>query len=181
MLKDEGPMMTMNNSMTIRKAAYLAACIAICQIAGVIGSVFTSSSVATWYPTLVKPWFAPPGYVIAAVWIVLFTFMGISVFMIWQESRSSIHSLAGNRTGNKMALAIFAVQLLVNILWSYAFFGLRSPLAGLAVIVVLWFLILQCIIVFWSIRRNAALLLVPYLLWVSFAAFINYSIWKLNS
>ena len=147
--------------------------IVICQMAGVLGSVFTSSSVLTWYPTLIKPSFTPPGGLIGTVWIVLFTLMGISLFLIWREGNGGPEK--------KMALGVFAVQLVVNVLWSWAFFGLQSPLAGIVVIAVLWLLILQCILRFWPISRNAALLLVPYILWVSFAAFLNFTIWRLNS
>ena len=160
------------NPITLRELARLILCIAICQIAGVIGSVFTASSVTTWYPTLVKPWFTPPGSIISAVWIAIFTLMGLSLFLIWRKGISSMNG--------KIALGVFAAQLLVNILWSYAFFGLQSPLVAVIVIVVLWLLILQNIIRFWSISKNAALLLVPYILWVSFAAFLNYTIWRLN-
>ena len=161
------------NSITLRELARLILCIAICQMAGVIGSIFTASSVATWYTTLNKPWFSPPGFVISAVWILLFVLMGISLFLVWRQSISGADS--------KIALAVFAAQLLVNTLWSYAFFGLQSPLAGVVVIVVLWLLILQTIIRFWPISKDAALLLVPYIIWVSFAGFLNYSIWRLNS
>ena len=160
------------NSITFRELARLILCIAICQSAGVIGSVFTASSVNTWYTTLVKPWFTPPGSVISVVWIALFVLMGLSLFLIWQKGISSANS--------KIALGVFAFQLLVNVLWSYAFFGLQSPLAGIVVIVVLWLLILQSIIRFWSISKDAALLLFPYIIWVSFAAFLNYTIWGLN-
>jgi benzodiazapine receptor len=161
------------NSINLRELARLILCIAICQIAGVIGSVFTASSVTTWYPTLVKPWFTPPGSIISAVWIAIFALMGLSLFLIWGKWISS--------TNAKIALGVFAAQLLVNMLWSYAFFGLQSPLVAVMVIVVLWLLILQNIIRFWSISKDAALLLVPYILWVSFAAFLNYTIWRLNS
>jgi len=160
------------NSITFRELTRLILCIAICQLAGVIGSVFTASSVTTWYPTLVKPWFTPPGSVISAVWIALFALMGMSLFLIWRTDMSGGDS--------KVALGVFAAQLLVNMLWSYAFFGLQSPLAGVVVIVVLWLLILQSIIRFWSISKDAALLLVPYIIWVSFAAFLNYTIWRIN-
>ena len=88
---------------------------------------------------------------------------------------------ARNDADGKIALGIFALQLVVNVLWSWAFFGLQSPAAGIVVIVVLWLLIVQCVVRFWPISRNAALLLVPYILWVSFAAFLNYSVWRLNS
>ena len=158
---------------TLREITRLILAIVICQSAGAVGSFFTSSSVSTWYPALIKPSFTPPGSVIGAVWIVLFTLMGVSLFLVWRDSK--------NDADRKIALSIFAAQLVVNVLWSWAFFGLQSPLAGIVVIVVLWLLILQCIVRFWPISRNAALLLVPYILWVSFAAFLNYTLWRLNS
>lgn len=148
-------------------------CIIICQAAGVVGSVFTSRSVSTWYPTLVKPGYTPPGWVIGLVWIVLFTLMGVSLFLVWREGL--------RRPDVRKSVYIFSAQLVVNVLWSWAFFGQHSPLAGLAVIAVLWILILLTIIKFWQISRGAALLLVPYILWVSFAAFLNFTIWRLNS
>ena len=98
--------------------------------------------------------------------------MGLSLFLIWRKGISG--------TNGKIALGVFAAQLLVNVLWPYAFFGLQSPLAGVIVIVILWLLILQSIIRFWPISKEAALLLVPYILWVSFAAFLNYNLWRLN-
>jgi translocator protein len=160
------------NTITSRELGRLILCIAVCELAGIIGSIFTASSVTTWYATLDKPWFAPPGPIISAVWILLFALMGLSLFLVWQKGISG--------TDVKIALGVFAAQLLVNVLWSYAFFGLQPPLAAVIVIVVLWLLILQCIIRFWYISRDAALLLVPYILWVSFAAFLNYTFWRLN-
>lgn len=148
-------------------------CIIICQAAGVVGSIFTSSSVSSWYPTLIKPSFTPPGWLIGLVWTILFTLMGISLFLVWREGL--------DQADVKTAIYFFAAQLVVNVMWSGAFFGLQSPLAGLAVIAVLWVLILMTIIRFWPISRGAALLLVPYILWVSFAAFLNFAIWNLNS
>jgi tryptophan-rich sensory protein len=146
--------------------------IVACQVAGSMGSIFTNMSVSTWYPTLIKPWFTPPAGVIPAVWIMLFTLMGVSLFLVWREGFS--------RPEVKLAIYVFAAQLVVNILWSAAFFGLRSPLAGLVVIIVLWITILLTIVKFWPVSRNAALLLVPYILWVSFAAYLNYSFLMLN-
>lgn len=151
-------------------------CIAVCQMAGAIGSLFTASSVGTWYADLSKPWFSPPGWVISAVWISLFTLMGISLFLVWRPAPAGREQQANK----KIALLVFAIQLLVNAGWSWAFFGLQSPPAGLAVIMVLWLLILLTIWRFWLISRTAAWLLLPYLLWVSFAAFLNYSFWRLN-
>jgi translocator protein len=99
--------------------------------------------------------------------------MGISLFLVWRDGKKSADW--------KISLGVFAAQLVVNVLWSWAFFGLQSPLAGIVVIAVLWLLILQAIVRFWPISKNAAWLLVPYILWVSFAAFLNYTIWQLNS
>ena len=100
--------------------------IIICQMAGIVGSIFTASSVASWYPTLVKPSFTPPGFYIGLIWIVLFTLMGISLFIIWGET---LRNLAA-----RIALNIFSAQLIVNVLWNVAFFGMRSPISGLVVI-----------------------------------------------
>ena len=147
--------------------------IIICQMAGVIGSIFTASSVTSWYPTLVKPPFTPPGFYIGLIWIVLFGIMGISLFLFWRDSSG------GQAT--RSALYFFAAQLIFNILWSAAFFGTRSPINGLFVIAILWVLILITIIKFMPLNRTAALLLIPYIIWVSFAAYLNYSIWSLNS
>jgi benzodiazapine receptor len=147
-------------------------CIIACQGAGILGSVFTNMSVSTWYPTLTKPWFTPPNGVIPAVWTLLFTLMGLSLFLVWRES--SAHSEA------KRAIYVFAAQLVVNILWSAAFFGLRSPLAGLILIALLWIMIMLTIIKFWRVSREASVLLVPYILWVSFAAYLNYTLMTLN-
>jgi benzodiazapine receptor len=147
--------------------------IIICQLAGIIGSIFTASSVTSWYPTLVKPSFTPSGFYIGLIWIVLFFLMGISLFLIWRETPSSIEA--------RVALNFFAAQLIVNVLWSMAFFGMRSPIRGVFVIAFLWILILINIIKFWPVNRTAAILLIPYIVWVSIAAYLNYSIWRLNS
>lgn len=146
--------------------------IIICQMAGIIGSIFTAGSVTSWYPTLVKPSFSPPGFYIGLIWIVLFTLIGISLFLIWRETPSYPAAM--------IALYFFAVQLIVNVLWSVAFFGMRSPISGLVVIAFLWVLIFITIIKFWPINRTAALLLIPYIVWVSIAAYLNFSIWRLN-
>jgi len=146
--------------------------IIICQMAGIIGSISTAGSVTSWYPTLVKPSFSPPGFYIGLIWIVLFTLMGISLFLIWRETPSNLAA--------RIALYFFAAQLIVNVLWSVAFFGMRSPISGLVVIALLWVLILIMIIKFWPINRTAALLLIPYIVWVSIAAYLNFSIWRLN-
>lgn len=162
----------MMTTIKTRELPRLVLSILICQLAGVVGSVFTASTVTTWYPTLAKPSFAPPGWAISLVWIVIFTLMGISLFLVWREGAS--------RPDVRTALYIFAAQLVVNVLWSFAFFWLKSPLAGIAVIIVLWALILATILKFRAVSKSAALLLVPYILWVSFAAFLNYTLWRMN-
>jgi benzodiazapine receptor len=146
--------------------------IIICQMAGVIGSALTAGSVAEWYPTLIKPSFAPPGSTIGLIWIILFTLMGISLFLVWRE--------APENPAARTALYFFAAQLIVNVSWNAAFFTLRSPANGLVVIAILWILILITIVKFWPINKTAALLLVPYIGWVSIAAYLNYLLWALN-
>lgn len=145
--------------------------IAICLFAGVLGSVFTTPAIPGWYATLIKPSFAPPNWLFAPVWTTLFIMMGISLFLIWQKEDVKV----------KNALYIFGAQLIFNVLWSAAFFGLRSPLAGLIEICILWILILLTIMKFMEISRTAGLLLIPYIFWVSFAAVINFFIWRLNN
>jgi benzodiazapine receptor len=151
----------------------LAVSIAVCQLAGFVGSVFTRISVGTWYAALKKPSFTPPNWVFSPVWITLFVLMGIAAFLVWNKGLSDQKV--------KTALGIFAVQLILNVLWSVMFFGLRSPLAGLIEIAVLWVAILLTILYFFKVSNTAGILLIPYFLWVSFAAVLNFSIWKLNS
>jgi len=145
----------------------------ICLIAGFIGSFFTSPAITTWYATLQKPSFAPPNWVFFPVWTSLFIMMGISLFLVWQKGWDDKKV--------KIAIYIFAVQLVMNILWSVAFFGFRSPLLGLMEIIILWITILATTLSFIKVSRTAAYLLIPYIIWVTFAAILNYSIWRLNS
>jgi benzodiazapine receptor len=146
--------------------------ILICQGAGFIGSLFTRPSIPTWYATLVKPPFTPPNGIFAPVWITLFLLMGISLFLIWRRR------LAERKV--RVALGCFGSQLLFNILWSVLFFGLRSPLAGFIDIAVLWVAIALTIFYFLKISKTAGVLLMPYIVWVSFAAVLNGYIWRLN-
>lgn len=140
--------------------------------AGAIGSVFTASAIPTWYVDLVKPALNPPSWVFGPVWTVLYLLMGIAAFLIWKKNL--------NRRDVKMALGIFVVQLVLNALWSIIFFGLHSPGGALVEIVFLWLAILATIIAFAKISQPAAWLLVPYIVWVSFAVYLNYAIWTLN-
>jgi tryptophan-rich sensory protein len=146
----------------------LSVCILVCQLAGVVGSIFTLASIPTWYATLQKPFFNPPNWLFGPAWIVLYTLMGISLFLVWRKNPT------------RPAMGVFGVQLVLNTLWSIVFFGLKSPLFGLVVIVLLWPAILITILRFRSISKPAALLLVPYILWVSFAAVLNAAVFILN-
>ena len=146
--------------------------ILICQAAGVIGSLFTTPSIPTWYASIEKPSFTPPNSVFGPVWITLFLLMGIALFLVWREG------LSDRNVRNTFTL--FIVQLVLNVLWSAAFFGLRSPLAGLVVIIVLWAAILLTIIRFFGISRAAGALLIPYIAWVSYAAVLNGALYILN-
>lgn len=146
--------------------------IAVCQLAGIIGSFFTSSSVSTWYEELNKPSFNPPSWVFSPVWITLFLLMGVAFYIVWCKGIKSINS--------KIAVTLFGFQLGLNTLWSILFFGLRSPLASFIEILFLWIAILLTIIYFYKLSKPAAYLMIPYILWVSFAAILNFSFVILN-
>jgi translocator protein len=144
-----------------------------CLGAGVIGSFFTTPAIPTWYAALQKPAFNPPNWLFAPVWTALYLLMGIAVFLVW---RQGLHN-----TLAKIALGFFGGQLFLNVCWSLLFFGLRSPLLGLAEICLLWVMIVLTLRAFLKVSLPAGLLLLPYLAWVSFAAFLNWTIWRLNS
>lgn len=142
------------------------------QFAGVIGSVFTRESVATWYQQLNKPLLTPPSWVFAPVWTTLFLLMGWSFYLILVSGQG--------KTGRATAISLFCVHLAVNTLWSFLFFGLRSPFWAFIDIIVLWGMIALLVRIFWGINRWAGAMLIPYLLWVSFAFFLNYGLWMMN-
>ena len=146
--------------------------IVICQLAGIVGGLFTASSVNTWYATLIKPSFNPPNWLFSPVWITLYGMMGIALFLVFKRGLDA--------EGVKAALVLFVAQLIGNALWSVLFFGLKLPLVALLEILVLWILILLTMIRFFKISRPAGLLLLPYLLWVSFASVLNFFLWLLN-
>jgi len=154
--------------------------VAICELAGLVGSIFTFVSVNSWYAILIKPVLTPPAWVFGPVWITLFLLMGVAVYLVWVKPESHWHIWGGSKKLKQTALIIFAAQLVLNILWSFVFFGLHNPLAGLIEIIVLWLAIAATIWVFAKISRSAAWLLLPYLLWVSFAMYLTTAIWLLN-
>ena len=147
-------------------------CIAACQLVGFVGSFFTRPAIPAWYAGLQKPSFAPPNWLFGPMWISLYLLMAIAAYLVWQKGLAV--------EGARAALVIFILQLLLNALWSPAFFGLRSPLAGAVVIVLLWLAIVLTIVLFWKVSRPAALLLLPYILWVTLASALNISIYLLN-
>ena len=142
----------------------------LCETAGVVGSVFTRDSLRDWYPTLQKPSFTPPDWVFGTVWTVLYAMMGVSLYLASRQ-REEVETAARG---------LFAVQLMLNTLWTYIFFGRRSPGWALVEISLLWVAIASTTLSFFRVSRTAALLLLPYLLWTSFAAVLNYSVWRLN-
>jgi len=151
--------------------------IGISEMAGIIGSVFTISAIPNWYSTLVKPALNPPSWIFGPVWTTLYALMGIAAFLIWSSYAKVSED---KKKGIKVALALFGIQLVLNTLWSIIFFGLQNPGWALVNIILLWLAIVWTIAVFYKISKPAAYLLVPYLLWVSFAMYLNYAIWALN-
>lgn len=156
---------------TTRMTSFLLLVLAIvlCELAGALGAVFTRSAIPTWYRTLSKPKLNPPSWVFGPVWTTLYALMGVSVWLIWKSAPLS-----------NIALCIFALQLALNAAWSYIFFGMKRVGLALVDIVLLWLSIVLTIVVFIPISALATWLLAPYLVWVSFASYLNYSIWKLN-
>ena len=146
--------------------------ILLCVVVGSLGSIFTYPAIGTWYASLAKPSFTPPNWLFAPVWTALFILMGIALYLVWSKGLKA--------KGVKTALEIFGIQFALNVLWSFLFFGLRSPLYGFVEIIVLWFAILATIVSFYRISRPAAYLLAPYIIWVTIAAALNYSILVLN-
>ena len=155
----------------LRQIIELFVSVAVCLGAGFAGSRFTFRSVATWYPTLRKPAWTPPAWLFAPVWTALYCLMGIAAWLVW------------NRAGwaaTRIPLALFAIQLVLNVAWSGIFFGWRKPAWALAEIVLLWVAIAATACEFWPVSRSAAWLLVPYVVWVTYAAALNFAIWRLN-
>lgn len=150
----------------------LALSIFVAQSAGIVGGIFTASSVRTWYSTLVKPDFNPPSWVFGPVWTLLYTLIGIALYIVWTR-----HVGGHVRT---LWLRTFWVQLIFNALWSFLFFGMHNPEVAFYEILVLLASIGFLVGLSWSFDRRVTLLLVPYLAWVSFAMYLNYSIVQLN-
>ncbi|MBI4101537.1 MAG: tryptophan-rich sensory protein [Candidatus Nealsonbacteria bacterium] len=158
--------------MKINNLLGLVAAVGVSELAGVVGSVFTISAIPTWYAGLAKPELNPPSWVFGPTWTMLYALMGVAAFLVWRAG--------WGKREVKLALGIFGLQLALNAIWSIIFFGLQSPGWALAEIAFLWVAIFATIIVFSRVSRPAAGLLVPYILWVSFAGYLNFMIWRLN-
>jgi tryptophan-rich sensory protein len=157
---------------TIQSYPKLAAAVLFCVIAGSLGSLVTVTGPGSWYAELEKPFFTPPGWVFAPVWITLFILMGIALYLVWESGTEHREVRA--------ALGIFGVQFALNVVWSFLFFGLRSPLLGLVDIIILWAMIVATIASFYRVRTTAAYLLIPYIAWVSLATVLNGAIYFMN-
>ena len=152
------------------KALKLIVSLALPQVAGGLGAFFTFSSVKSWYLTINRPSWNPPNWLFGPVWTALYIMMGIACYVIWKS----------NHPQKRQLLTFYFVQLGLNALWSPVFFGGESPILGLIVIIPLWVMILVCILQFKKVSGWASGLMVPYLLWVSFATALNAAIWWLN-
>lgn len=157
---------------TRKKIAALLVAVLIPEVVGAVAAVATQSSVGTWYPTLVKPWFTPPDAVFAPVWITLYAVMGVASWRIWARG--------SRRARVQMALAAYGVQLLLNGAWSVVFFGLQSISGGLVTILFLLTALGVTIRLFSRVDRLAAWLLAPYLAWTAYATALNAALWWLN-
>jgi benzodiazapine receptor len=146
--------------------------IVACEGAGGIGAIFTMPAIRAWYASLKKPAFTPPNAAFGPVWITLYLLMGIAIFLVWREGLG--------QQGVTTAFIIFWVQLVVNILWSVIFFGLRSIIGGMIMILLLWIAILINIITFFGVSPISGGLLIPYIIWVTIAANLNVRLWILN-
>lgn len=141
-------------------------------LTGAIGSAFTVTGIDSWYASINKPSFNPPNWIFGPVWTTLYILMGISMYLVWQKGLKDKFV--------KNSFILFLIHLVLNSLWSVVFFGLENPALAFLIIIILWLMILVLIIRFYRIKKLAAYLLIPYILWVSFASVLNYSIWHLN-
>lgn len=156
----------------MRRIVGIAVFVVICELAGVAGSLFTRPAIPGWYAGLAKPSFNPPNWIFGPVWIALYALMGIAAWLVYVRGTE--------RPEVKQALFAFAAQLGLNVLWSVMFFGARRILGAFIIIVALLVVILGLIPRFHRISRAAGYLLVPYFLWVGFAAVLNAAIYVLN-
>lgn len=157
----------------MNKITRIAIVIIVCLAVGYSSSEVTKSAIETWYSALEKPSFNPPNWIFAPVWTLLFVLMGIAAGLVWDKIKEQNEEV-------KKALGFFLIQLILNAVWSYLFFGLKNPMLALIEIILLWLLIYETFLQFKKINKTAGYLLIPYMAWVAFAAVLNGSIWWLN-
>ena len=145
----------------------------VCLAVGYSASLVTRPSVETWYPTIAKPVFNPPNWIFMPMWTLLYILMAVAAGLVWDKIKEQNEEV-------KKALGFFLIQLTLNAIWSYLFFGLKNPMLALVEIVLLWLMIYETYLKFIKINKTAGYLLIPYMAWVSFAAILNASIWWLN-
>ncbi len=157
----------------MNKYTKILVCVASCLAIGFLSGQVTKDAIITWYPTIAKPIFNSPNWIFAPVWSMLFTFMGIASGLVWAR-------IEYDKEIVKKALIYFAIQLLLNALWSFLFFGLQNPILALVEIILLWLMIYETYNQFSKIDKIAGFLFIPYLAWVGFALILNASICWLN-
>lgn len=156
----------------VREVPKLIVSIIIVFLAGAVGTVSTLPQITTWYASLAKPSWTPPNWAFGPIWSTLYVLMGISLFLVWREGL--------DKKKVQVGILVFAVQLVLNAVWSLVFFGGHNIFGGLILVIILWIAILVNIIVFYRISKAAGLILIPYLIWVSIASYLNYSVLVLN-
>ncbi len=181
--------------MPINNLVKFVVAVIVSEIAGVIGATVTIPAISEWYSTLARPAYAPPDWLFGPVWTGLYFLIGVSLYLVWKNNWKITVKLS-NKTAKAWnpwseqlwsgdwqkanVIAVFTAQYILNIAWTWTFFGLRRPDAAFFVILALWVAILYTAVNFYRVSRPAAWLLTPYLLWVGFAAYLNLAIWLLN-
>ncbi len=181
--------------MNLKEFTKFVAAMLISEAAGVIGSIYSIPAITTWYVGLAKAPLGPPNYVFGPVWITLYALIGIALYLVWRNSwHVKNHIIEGDRRAwNSMSkrfwtgdlqkqniMALFAIQWILNVAWSVIFFGLHQPGWAFFEIIALWVSIIYLMINFYRVSKSAAWILVPYLAWVSFAAYLNCFTWIKN-
>jgi benzodiazapine receptor len=159
--------------MKLNKITKIVVSLIICLMVGYSASIVTRPSVETWYPTIIKPSFNPPNWIFMPVWTLLYILMAVAAGLVWDKIKEQNQEV-------KVALGFFLIQLTLNAIWSYIFFGLKNPMLALIEIALLWLMIYETYLKFTKINKTAGYLLIPYMAWVAFAGILNASIWWLN-
>ena len=155
----------------MNKIIKLLALVLVCEGVGFLGTIFTLPAITTWYLTLHKASFNPPSFLFGPVWTALYFIMAVALFLVLQKKL---------KKQRNFLIILFSVQLILNFLWSVIFFGLHLPMLAFLEIIFLWISIALLIIDFWKYSKSAAILLIPYLAWVSFASVLNLFVVLLN-